>query len=141
VNPAGTCFAPQAAADVTCDASAAFWHDEKHFHDVYLTNDAVSDAEVESFTFFWDEDDAEIKKIEAPNKVWSDNGPGTPSGKQPTGTELTISDGTLIPGEGGILNLNKVHWDDDEVEGETISFTVKFTDDSTMDCGPFTPSS
>ena len=58
------------------------------------------------------------------NVVWSHVGPGTPSGRQPSGTALNIVDRTVNAGDEDILS----YLFNGSMAGTSVTFTFNFSD-------------
>ncbi len=87
--------------------------------------DASCDCTIDIVTAHWNINRfIEEIKIDS-TKVWSKNGPGTPTNKQPSDTELNIQDVTLIKNSGDI-DIDKFKFDGN-MSGAmfTIMFTMK----------------
>ena len=115
------------ADDLTVDVSNASLNGNgKEVQGITLENAGSQDIVIDKIEVTWDNGE-EIEEIKIDNtKVWSKNGPGTPEGKQSSGTELDIQDVTMIEG-GGVLSINKIKFDKD-MEGATLNMIFTMGD-------------
>lgn len=98
------------------------------------TNCAIT---IDKITATWDNTN-KIEEIRiGGTKVWSKNGPGTPTGKQPSGTEIDIQDFTLSASSGQI-EIDKFKFDGN-MNGATFNITFTMSDGSTKSTGNFSP--
>lgn len=63
-----------------------------------LENIGTQPITINKITVWWQDASGLIQEIRLGDRVWANNGPGLPSGKQPSGTELDIEDLTIQPG-------------------------------------------
>lgn len=137
-DPQGDCFKPTQASFVRIDVSAANWGGSKQLRDVVVRNPTPQDATVTKITMTWTHATSQIQQIFfEEGKVWSDTGPGTPTGTQPSGTEIDIEDVTIVAGEDG--EAYKVQFTK-AMSGITLTITLEFADGSVLSTDPFTPS-
>ena len=95
----------------------------KELRGITLENIGEIDIVIDKITVTWNNGNLiEEIKIDG-TKVWSKNGPGTPTDKQPSGTELNIQDFTLTSGS-GVLDIDKFKFDGSMAGG---IFTILFT--------------
>lgn len=135
--PAGSCFQPEQAAQVTFDLSTVNWHGGKQLRNLYIQNAGAGSVVIDRVTLTWDNGTELDQMFLAETKVWSSSGPGTPLGSQTTGTELNIQDETLENNE--TIEMHKVQFSA-PMSGTTITVTILFGDGSTLTTGPFVPS-
>lgn len=96
---------------------------------VKIRNIGSSSIIIDKITTWWDVT-PQIKEIVInATAVWSDIGPGTPIGKQSSGTEINISDFTLVANSAWI-NIDKFHFDA-SMTGATFIIKFVMTDAST----------
>lgn len=134
-NPQGSCFTEEASQVVLDIFTDANWHGQKQLRDVYVTNNGTANVTIDKITMTWDNAEL-IDQFFMDNKVWSDTGPGTPSGSQPSGTELDIQDRVIAPSE--TSNMNKVQFLGNML-GTTLTIKLEFSDGSFIQSDPFTP--
>lgn len=89
--------------------------------DIIIKNTGSSSITITHITAWW-RDNSLIQSVELGEKVWSHNAIGTPSGKQPSGTLLDITDFTLAPGQSE--NDTKFTFNGPV---STVNFMVQFT--------------
>lgn len=95
----------------------------KELRGITLENTGQTDIVIDKITVTWNNSNL-IQNIKINNtNVWSNSGPGTPSGKQPSGTELDIQNFTLAQGS-GVLPIDKFGFDG-SMAGRI--FTILFT--------------
>ncbi len=93
----------------------------KQLNGMIVKNTGPIPITIKHITAWWD-DDSKIQSVRLGSTVWSHNGTGSPSGKQPSGTLLDITDTTLNVGQSeGTTNFT--------FQGPvtTVNFIVKFT--------------
>lgn len=96
---------------------------------IKIRNIGSSSIIIDKITAWWDTA-PQIKEIVInAATVWSDIGPGTPLGKQSSGTEINISDFTLAANSAWI-NIDKFHFDA-SMTGATFIIKFIMTDAST----------
>ena len=101
----------------------------KELRKIKIQNTGGADITIDKITVWWNNSNLiEEIKIDR-DRVWSRNGPGTPTGKQPSGTELDIQD--FVVGAGaGQLEIDKFKFDGD-MTGATFIVLFTMTDAST----------
>ncbi|MEK7183078.1 MAG: type II secretion system protein [Patescibacteria group bacterium] len=135
-DPQGDCFAPSAAGQVSFAVDESEFYGGKQLRDLYFTNTGSTSVTIATIMFTWD-NSATLDQIFIDNgKVWSDAGPGTPSGVQPSGVTLDIQDFTMTPGQTSQLNKGQFS---SAMGGATLTMTVTFTDGSVFTSDPFMP--
>jgi hypothetical protein len=135
-DPQGGCFVSEAASVVDLDIStSANWHGQKQLRDVFITNNGSSDVTITKVTMTWDNNEL-VEQLFIDTKIWSNSGPGTPSGSQVSGTELDVEDLTLVPSQIG--NMSKVQFSDNMI-GTTLTIKLEFSDGSSITSDPFMP--
>lgn len=70
----------------------------KELRDIIIKNTGSSSITITHITAWWG-DNSLIQAVKLGSTVWNHNAIGTPSGKQPSGTLLDITDFTLQPGQ------------------------------------------
>lgn len=96
---------------------------------IKIRNIGSSSVIIDKITTWWDLT-PQIKEIVINAvAVWSDIGPGTPTGNQSSGTEINISDVTLTANSAWI-NIDKFHFDA-SMTGATFIIKFIMTDSST----------
>jgi Tfp pilus assembly protein PilV len=112
--------------------------DDKELKDVEIENIGSQFLSIDKITISWSGSSAQIKEVNIDGtKVWSEGGPGSPSGLQNSGTELDIENYTLEVGS-GVVPLDKIQFED-SVEGATFDFTFTLGNETSSSTGPFTP--
>ena len=135
-DPQGDCFAPTAAAMVSFAIDDSEFYGGKQLRELYFTNTGDTTVTIDKITFTWS-NSRRIEQVFIDNvKVWSEGGPGTPSGTQPSGVELDIQNFTMTPGQTSELNKGQFSG---AMSGATLTMTVTFSDGSIFTSGPFTP--
>ncbi len=137
-NPQGSCFQPtQAGCSIIDYATHGEWFGGKQLRTVYFSNSCPSSSlVVDKMMFTWN-NGAEIQQVFIDStKVWSQSGPGTPSGEQNSGTILNIPNFTFSPGVQ--YELNKTQFEH-AMSGTTLTITLYFTDGSSITTPPFVP--
>lgn len=138
-DPQGPCFAPSAAANLIFHVDLTYWYGHRQLREVYLENSGALPITISFVTFAWnnEEEEEEIEQIFIDStKIWSKSGPGSPSGKQPSGTKLDVQDYTINAGD--IVNMNKTQFEG-HMDGAILILTLEFSDGSTFVSPPFTP--
>jgi len=111
---------------------------DKELKGLTLENKGSMDITIDKITVTWTDTDNEIKTIKIDGtEVWDRNGPGTPSGKQPSGTELDIQDLTLTQGS-GILDIDKFKFDKD-IMGDTFTIKLELIGGQTISISEINP--
>ena len=88
-----------AAGNLTFDLSGALLENgNKTLRNIKLTNNGGASVTIDKITVWW-QGDSPIQEIRLNSAVWSHANTGSPSGKQPSGTELNIVDYTLGAGQ------------------------------------------
>jgi len=109
----------------------------KELRGITLENTGGTDIVIDKITVTWNNANL-IEEIKIDNtKVWSKNGPGAPTGKQPSGTELNIQDFTLAQGS-GVIDIDKFKFDGN-MTGATFSITFTMGDGSTKTVSGIAP--
>jgi len=104
---------------------------DKRLEGITLENTSEVDVVIDKITATWDVGNLiEEIKIDG-TKVWAKNGPGTPSDKQPSGTELDIEDFTLTSG-GGVIDIDHFKFDGD-MSGAVFTIIFTLGDGSTVE--------
>ena len=137
-NPQGSCFQPSEANCSTIDyMTSGQWYGGKQLRTIYFENTCTSaPIVIDKMIFTWN-NSAEIQQVFiGSTKVWAENGPGTPSDEQSSGTILDISDFTMNPGVQ--YELNKTQFDK-AMSGTTITITLIFSDGTSFITPPFVP--
>lgn len=101
----------------------------KDLKETTIENISESDITIDKITTWWDNSNLIEKITIADNDVWSKDGPGSPIGEQPSGTELDIEDFVVEAGEGQI-KINKFKFDDSMI-GATFIILFRMIDGST----------
>ncbi len=135
-SPLGNCFEPTMADCFSADVSEAEWFGGKQLREVYISNTCTDDVTVSHIQITWTNAKLIQQVFFGTSKVWSSNGPGTPSGNQPSGTILDIQDEVLSDSE--TLELQKTQFTG-AMAGTIINVIFTFTDGTTLDTGSFTP--
>jgi prepilin-type N-terminal cleavage/methylation domain-containing protein len=134
--PEGTCFEATMADGFSIDLTSASWFGGRQLRDVFVTNNGVEDAVIDRMTFTWSNSRL-IQQVSLDNEnVWTNHGPGAPSGEQASGTELDTANAALEHAE--TSEFDKVQFNGNMV-GTTVSFVITFTDGSTISSGSFVP--
>lgn len=136
-DPQGSCFKPTQAGYLSLVTSTATWGGEKQLRDVTITNNTNNPSTVTTITVTWSYPTSKIQQMFiGSGKIWSDNGPGTPSGSQSSGTLINVQDFTIPAHSSG--ETYKIQFTK-EMNGSTINITFGFADGSTLTTGPFIP--
>jgi len=109
----------------------------KDIKKIFFNNIGAIDITVTKTTVTWDNTN-EIEEIKVKGGVgiiWKKNG-YVPDGKQPSGTELDVTD-FIIPA-GGSVEIDKFKFDG-SMTGSTISIQLEFGDGSTLTLNNITP--
>lgn len=96
---------------------------------ITIENTGVSDITIDKITVWWDGDRLIEEIVIDGNAVWSETGPGSPSGKQPSGTELDIQDFVVTAG-GGQYSIDRFKFDG-PMTGVGFIILFKMADNST----------
>jgi len=126
------------ASELSVDISnAEFGAGNKELKKIKIENVGLSNVTIDKITLWWDNSNL-IEEIKIDGvKVWSKKGPGTPTGKQPSGTQLDIQDFTLAASS-GVLNIDKFKFDGN-MTGATFNTTFTMGDGTTKSTGGFSP--
>lgn len=136
-DPVGECFNPTDAGGVTLDWSGGYWGGSKQLRGVYIINHTERDITVTKMTIHWDKPSSNLQQIFAiGSKVWSDSGPGTPTGQQGSGTEIDVQDATIPASYTD--ETHKIQFTG-AMEGATLIMEFEFADGSILTTDPFTP--
>lgn len=136
-NPQGTCFKTAQSSFVTLDVHEGEWLGSKQLRDIIINNATASDATVTRITATWNRAGSSIQQMFiGTGKIWSDVGPGTPTGVQPSGTAIDVQDFTIPAHSTG--QTYKIQFTA-AMSGSTINLTFDFADGSSLTTGPFTP--
>ncbi len=134
--PMGDCFAP-ASEYVTVNTAGANWHGGKQLRDIFVSNSHTEkEFEIDKITFTWDNPNLIEQVFVDSDKFWARNGPGTPAGRQPSGTLLDGEDEDIEDEE--TFKIHKVQFTED-MTGTTITIKIDFTDGSSITTDPFIP--
>jgi len=96
---------------------------------IQLSNTGSTAATIDRMTVSWTKPNQNIKEIKMEDAVvWSNNGPGTPTGTQSSGTELNIVDKTIPAGEND-FHINHIRMTGN-ASGDTFTILFKFADGS-----------
>lgn len=137
-DPQGSCFKYTAAAHLVFHTESTLWYGGKQLRQLYLENAGDKPFTISNMVFTWN-NTANIQQVFLDStKLWSSSGPGTPTGVQPSDTNLNVIDYTMNPGE--TLDMNKTQFDL-LMADTTLILTITFTDGSVFVSDPFTPSS
>lgn len=135
-NPEDSCFAAD-CSQLDWDVLGSSWFGGKQLREIYITNNTGEEKEVDKITLTWD-NGAEIQQVFFnSSKFWSNAGPGTPTGSQPSGTVLDGANGGI--GDGETVEMHKTQFSQN-MFGTTVTVTYECTDGSSITFGPFTPS-
>lgn len=94
----------------------------RRLESITLENTGSVDIIIDKINITWDNSNLiEEIKIDG-TRVWSKNGPGTPTGKQPSGTEIDIQDYALVQGS-GLIDFDRLKFDGDMSDS---IFTIVF---------------
>ncbi len=97
---------------------------------IEITNNGSVAAVINRMTVSWTKPNQNIKEIKMEDVVvWSNNGPGTPTGTQSSGTELNIQNATIPAGEDD-FKIDHIRMTGN-ASGDTFTIIFKFTDGST----------
>jgi hypothetical protein len=136
-NPVGECFNPTDAGGISLDWSGAYWGGSKQLRGVYIINHTDHDITITKMRLYWDRPTSRLQQIFAiGTKVWSESGPGTPTGQQTSGTLIDIADATIPAGFTD--DTHKVQFTG-AMDGSTLIFEFEFSDGSILTTDPFTP--
>ncbi|MBI5306441.1 hypothetical protein HZB04_02565, partial [Candidatus Wolfebacteria bacterium] len=103
---------------------------------ITVQNTSAANIVIDKITVNWNNANL-IREIKIGGvKVWSNTGPGTPSGKQPSGTLINIQDVTLAPGAAATL-IDRFRFDA-SMSGATFNIAFTMFDGSVKTTGNFT---
>jgi len=101
----------------------------KNLRGITLENIGSADITIDKITVSWTNSSRRIRQIIiGGTTVWSRTGPGTPSGEQPSGTELDIEDFTLTQGS-GVINIDRFRFNGN-MSGNTFEIIFTMVDGS-----------
>ena len=139
-SPTGPCFGQTMAESTGVDTTTAAFSGAKNLRGIYITNNSAATMTITSVTMTWDTptsvDQFFITDGSGDAKVWSDSGPGLPSGAQSSVATLDIEDRSILPGVQA--ELNKIRFSAN-MPGSTITIQLTFSDSSVLTIGPMTP--
>lgn len=136
-DPQGACFKPTQAGSISVITTSATWGGSKQLRDVQIENMTNNSATVTAITVTWNNPSSQIQQMFiGSGKIWSDGGPGTPSGTQSSGTRIDVQDFT-IPAN-SIGETYKIQFTG-AMSGTTLDITFEFADGSSLSTGPFIP--
>lgn len=136
-DPQGECFNPTDAGGISLDWAGGYWGGTKQLRGVYIINHTDRDITITEMTLHWDYPASSLQQIFAIGaKVWSDSGPGTPTGQQVSGTEIDVVD-AVIPA-GYTDETHKIQFTGSMI-GATLIMEFEFGDGSVLITDPFTP--
>ncbi|MBT3230371.1 hypothetical protein HN358_01115 [Candidatus Uhrbacteria bacterium] len=136
-DPVGQCFNPTDAGGISLDWSGGYWGGSKQLRGVYIINNTDRDITITKMTLHWDVPASFLQQIFAiGTKVWSDSGPGSPYGQQPSGTEIDVLDATIPAGYTD--ETHKIQFTQ-AMTGATLIMEFEFGDGSVLITDPFTP--
>lgn len=104
--------------------------DGKELRNIIVENTGTSAIIIDKMVFYWTNSSRKIEEILMGGvKVWAQDGPGSPTGSQYSGTEIDIQDYTLGVGS-GVIALDRITFNNDMDDN---NFLVKLimTDSST----------
>lgn len=119
------------ADQVAIDASGAVisGSGKSELQGIELSNTGTSTVVIDRVTVSWTKPNQNIKEIKMEGTVvWSNNGPGTPTGTQGSGTELDIQD-ISIPALEDDFDIDRIKMTGN-AEGDTFTIVLRFTDGS-----------
>lgn len=122
---------------ITFDFSASTWFGGKQLREIYLTNTSDHDVVIDKFIITWNNANLIQQLFLDTSKIWSSSGPGSPSGEQPSGTELDVQDQTIIAQQ-DTVEIPKVQFND-QMSGATMQFEIIFEDGSSVVSQEFVP--
>jgi len=109
---------------------------DKELQDITVENISGSNITIDKITVTWTNGQLiEEFKIDG-NRKWKHNNEGSPSGRQPTGTELDIDDFALSGG--ATYEIDKFKFNGD-MDGDTFTITFTMDDGSTKLVTSFSP--
>ena len=123
---------------ITIDFSTSAWFGGKQLREIYLTNTSDHNVTIDKFVITWDNEYLITQLFLDTSKIWSSGGPGTPTGEQPSGTELDVQDQTIIAQQ-DTVEIPKVQFTQ-VMDGATMTFEIIFEDGSSLASPPFIPS-
>jgi type II secretory pathway pseudopilin PulG len=135
-EPTGLCFGDTDLGQLSFNFSGTTWYGGKQLRSIYITNIGTRDVNIAKMMMTWNYPELMQQMFMGNEKVWSGSGPGTPSGNQPSGTELDIVDKTITVGE--TIEMHKTQFTN-IMEGSIISITVIMEDGSSTSTGDFMP--
>ncbi|MBI5135379.1 hypothetical protein HZA86_04080 [Candidatus Uhrbacteria bacterium] len=135
-------MATQTAADtVNIDVNGATvgGSGKSEVQGVEIENFGSMAAIIDKITVSWTKPNQNIKEIKIDSTVvWSNNGPGAPTGTQSSATELDVQNVTIPAGEND-YSIDRIKMTGN-AEGDTFTLQLKFTDGSVKQV-TFTPGS
>lgn len=106
-------------------SGASLSGDNKELRNLTLSNTSGMDLEISKMTVSWTDTSRKIERIKIDEEtVWSKNGPGAPTGLQPSGTELDIVNFMLEADEDDPTPIDNIKFNRN-MSGN--SFTILFT--------------
>ncbi|MBT6254318.1 hypothetical protein HOI83_03765 [Candidatus Uhrbacteria bacterium] len=135
-NPQGDCFGVDEAGMVSVDVSSGEFVGSKQLRRVYIENTGTTAVTIDLVTLTWDNDRTLGQIFMNKTKVWSDAGPGSPSGNQPSGVDIDIVDTVINPSE--TFEMHKMQFSQD-MDDVTMTVTLTFGDGSTYVSDEFEP--
>jgi type II secretory pathway pseudopilin PulG len=135
-NPQSSCFAEQASQVQINFLQQAEWFGQKQLRHLYVDNLGALPVTVVEIEYEWDNAELIQQSFFNTTKVWSASGPGTPSGEQPSDTDLDIQDYTIPAGT--TMEINKTQFTGNML-GTTVKVEIKFLDGSELESDPFVP--
>lgn len=119
---------PQADSLLVDTSGVELKKKNKELTGITIENIGATDITIDKITVFWN-GTQKIEEIKINNtKVWSKNGPGTPAGNQPSGTELDIQDFVLSVSF-GVIDIDKIKFNK-KIDGLTFDITFIMSDGS-----------
>jgi Tfp pilus assembly protein PilV len=102
---------------------------DKELKGITMENTGTTDVEIDKITVTWDNSN-QIEEIKIDGtRVWKHNNEGSPSGRQPSATEIDIVDFNLVASS-GVINIDKFKFNGD-MSGAIFTILFTFTDLST----------
>lgn len=136
-TPTGDCFFSDSGDGVRITVKEAYWGGSRQLRDVIVTNNTPLELTVTHMMLTWDRPNANIQQVFAfDTKVWANNGPGSPSGNQSSGTILDIEDSVIPPGTSS--DAYKIQFTGN-MHGSVLTITFYFDDGSTFTSPRFQP--
>jgi len=97
---------------------------------IVLQNTGTTTVMIDRVMVSWTKPNQNIREIKMENVVvWSNNGPGTPTGTQSSGTELNIQDISIPAGEND-FDIDRIRMTGNAT-GDTFTLLLQFIDGST----------